>query len=108
MFYQSCIFAGFFLQFIFLDKHLPEERSKILRTEEELKNLPDNSTNIFKRNTLDIYMDQPNHSFCQGRYSILDSFFLQNLFPVIRLFIKPKEVYQNEDYQPDALPDSLI
>ena len=38
----------------FVNKHLPEERSKILRTEEELKNLPDNSTNIFKRNTLDI------------------------------------------------------
>ena len=45
----------------FVNTNLPEEPSKILRTEEELENLPDNSTNIFKRNTLDRYMDRPNH-----------------------------------------------
>ena len=34
----------------FVNTNLPEERSKILRTEEELKNLTDNnSTNIFKK-----------------------------------------------------------
>ena len=37
----------------FVNTNLPEERSKILQTEEELKNLPDNSTSIFKRNILD-------------------------------------------------------
>ena len=41
----------------FVNTNLPEERSKILRTEEELKNIPDNSTNIFKRNIPDQYMD---------------------------------------------------
>ena len=47
---------------------------KTLETEEEVKNLPDNSTNIFKRNILDWYIDRPNHSFCEGRCSMLDSF----------------------------------
>ena len=89
----------------FVNTNLPEERSKILRTEEELKNLTDNnSTNIFKKKTLDRYMDRPNHSFCQGRYSMLDSF----CFAEFVLYYKPKEVDQNDDYQPDTLPDSLI
>ena len=92
----------------FVNTNLPEEHSKILRTEEELKNLPDNSTNIFKRNTLDRYMDRPNHSFCQGRYSMLDSFCFAEFVSCYTFIYKPKEVDQNEDYQPDALPDSLI
>ena len=65
----------------FVKTNLPKERSKILETEEELKSLPYNSTNIFKRNILYRYIDQPNHSFCGGRYSMLDSFcFVEFLF----------------------------
>ena len=93
----------------FVNTNLPEERSKILRTEEELKNLTDNnSTNIFKKKTLDRYMDRPNHSFCQGRYIMLDSFCFAEFVSCYTLYYKPKEVDQNDDYQPDALPDSLI
>ena len=87
---------------ISVNTNLPEERPSILRIEEELKNLPDNSTNIFKRNTLNRYMHRPNHSFCQGRHSMLDSFYFAEFV------YKPKEVDWNEDYQLDALPDSLI
>ena len=58
----------------FVKTSLPKDHSEILETEEELKSFPENSTNIFKRNILHRYMDQPNHSFCGGRYSMLDSF----------------------------------
>ena len=53
-------------------------------------------------------MDRPNHSFCQGRYSMLDSFCFAEFVSCYTFIYKPKEVDQNEDYQPDALPDSLI
>ena len=42
----------FFPPVYFVNTNLPQEPSKLLRTEEELKNLPDNSTNIFQRNSL--------------------------------------------------------
>ena len=42
----------FFPPVYFVNINLPQEPSKLLRTEKELKNLPDNSTNIFKRNSL--------------------------------------------------------
>ena len=99
---------GIFHSIYFVNTNLPKERSKILRAEEELKNLPDNSTNIFKRNTLDRYMDRSNHAFCQRRYSMLDSFCFAEFISSYTLIYKPKEVDENDNYRPDALPDSLI
>ena len=92
----------------FVNTNLPEERTKILWTEEELKNLPENNTSIFKRNIPDRYMDRPNHSFCGGRYSVLDAFCFAEFVSCYPLIYKPKEVDENDNYQPDALPDSLI
>ena len=40
--------------------------------------LPEDSTEIFRRNNLDRYIDRPDQQFCSGKYSILDSFVLQN------------------------------
>ena len=37
-------------------------------TEEEIKELPEDSTNIFKKNIIDRYMDRPNSQFAGGKY----------------------------------------
>ena len=36
--------------------------------------LPESSTEVFKRNSLDCYMDSPNLTFKEGKYSVLDTF----------------------------------
>ena len=62
----------------------------------------------FKRNILDQYMDQPNHSFCEGKYSILHSFCFAEFVSGFKLIHKPKEADRNYKYQPDSFQDSLI
>ena len=36
--------------------------------EEEIKELPEDSTDIFKKNMIDRYMDHPNSQFVGGKY----------------------------------------
>ena len=58
----------------FVNTYPPEERVKVLLSEKELSELPDNSANIFKKSNIDRYMKRPNAIFCNGKYSILDDF----------------------------------
>ena len=58
----------------FVNTNLPEEHSKILQTQDQLSYLPEDSDDIFKRNNIDRYLARPSVSFCDGKYSILDSF----------------------------------
>ena len=56
---------------IFANSNLPENRYKMFRSQEEIAKLPDDSTDIFKRNMLDRYMDRPNEIFLKGKYAVL-------------------------------------
>ena len=58
----------------FVNTNLPEERSNVLLAEKQISFLPEDSTNIFRRNSIDRYIARPSVSFCDGLYSILDSF----------------------------------
>ena len=92
----------------FVNTNLPEEHSKILQTEEQLSSLLEDSTDIFKRNNIDCYLARPSASFCDGKYSILDSFCLEEFTAYYSLIYKPKETNEGEEYQPDLLPDILM
>ena len=59
---------------IFANSNLPEHRYRIFRSEEELQEMPDDSTDVFKRNMFDRYLDRPNCTYLNGRYIILDKF----------------------------------
>ena len=59
---------------VFANSNLPENRFRIFRSKEEIDELPEDSLDIFKRNMIDRYIDRPNSSFLNGKYSILDSF----------------------------------
>ena len=48
----------------FVNTSLPEECSKLLQTEEQLSSLPEDSTDIFKRNNIGRYLARPSVSFC--------------------------------------------
>ena len=45
---------------------------RICRTEEELSELPEDSPAVFKRNMLDRYMNRPNETYKNGKYSVVD------------------------------------
>ena len=57
---------------MFANSNLPENRYKLFRTQEEINELPEDSTDIFKRNMLDRYIDRPNSTFKGGKYSVID------------------------------------
>ena len=79
-----------------------------LQAEKELKNLLDNTTNIFKISILDRYMNRINQLFCCEKYSLLVSICYIELISCSTLIYNPKEADKNADYQTVALPDSLI
>ena len=59
---------------IFANSNLPEDRYRICRNEEEIKEMPEDSTDVFKRNMLDRYVDRPNLTYLGGKYSALHKF----------------------------------
>ena len=58
----------------FVNANPPEERVQVLFSEEELSELPDNSSNILKNSNIDSYIERPSATFCNKKYSILDDF----------------------------------
>ena len=58
---------------IFVNTNLPEKRFRVCLTEDELNVLPEESTNVFKRNMLDRYMERPNKTFKNGKFSAIDT-----------------------------------
>ena len=75
-----------------MNTNVAEEHSKTLQTKEKSGKRPDNSTNIFERNILDLYIDQPNHTICGGKYCMQDSFCFPNLLSIIDLFISQRKL----------------
>ena len=53
--------------------------------------MPEDSTDIFKRNNIDRYLARPSVSFCAGKYSILGSFCFAEFTAYYSLIYKPKE-----------------
>ena len=74
----------------FVNTNLPEERSKILQTEEKLSSLPDDSTDIFKRNNIDCYLEDDQSGFVMENVAYLILFALHNLLHIYILQYKPK------------------
>ena len=87
----------------FANTNLPDKRYRICKSEEELKELPENSTDIFKRNNLDRYIDRPNKTFQGGKYSVLDDFCYAQFLAYYYLDTKPQ--LDENDSQPEVLVD---
>ena len=57
---------------IFANSNLPENRYRMFRSEKEIKELPDDSIDIYKRNMIDRYIDRPDSVFQKGKYAKID------------------------------------
>jgi len=82
---------------VFANSNLPEKRFRVCLSEKESKDLPEDSTAIFKRNIVDRYCDRPNTTFANGRYSILDGFCYSEFLRYYSLKVTNKE----NDSQPN-------
>ena len=93
-------------QVIFANSNLPDDRYRIFKTEEEILNMADDETNVFKRNMLDRYIDRPNSSFKNGKFAIIDSICYAEFLRNYTLDKKPNENDEN-DYQPQVLEEVI-
>ena len=94
-----------FPKVIFANSNLPENRYRMCKSEEELR-LPLDSTDIFKRNMLDRYMDRPNNTFKSGRYNVLNDMCYSEFLAHYYVDVRPKEV--DNDNQPEILNDETM
>ena len=110
---QECVYhilAGQWLRktfpgVIFANSNVPEKRYRICRDEKDISELPEDSTDIFKRNMIDRYIDRPNLSFGDGKYSIVDSFCFAEF---LRYYYLAPFKSKDNDYQPEILQDDLV
>ena len=89
----------------FINTNPPAERVQVLLSEKEPSEVPDNSPNIFKKSNIDRYLERPNATFCNGKYSILNDFCYPEFSAYYTLENKPSKT---GEYQPDELDDNLI
>ena len=66
--------SSIFLAVYYVNKDPPEERVQLLLSEKGIRELPDDSPNIFKKSNFDRYMEKPSATSCNGKCSILDDF----------------------------------
>ena len=94
-----------FPRVIFANSNLPETRFRICKTEEQLSELPDDSSDIFKHNMLDRYLDRPNTSFKNGKYSVMNNMCYPEFLAYY--YLDPSKKDQENDNQPVVLSDEL-
>ena len=92
---------------IFANSNLPEHRYRVCRSEAELLEMPDDSTDVFKRNMLDRYIDRPNHRFAGGKYRELDTFCFAEF--IAHYYLAPRKTEDEEnDNQPEILNENVL
>ena len=89
----------------FANSNLPEKRYKICKSKDELSQLPEDSTDVFKRNNLDRYVDRPDINFKGGKFRVLDTMCYAEFLAFYVLETKPKD---DNDSQPEVLVDDNI
>ena len=92
----------------FVNTNMPEDRSRILLSEEDIGKLPDDSKYISKRNNIYRYINRPNLSFCSRKHKVLDSICFAK-FVAHYILCKSDEINSVDGaYQPDLLRDILL
>ena len=81
---------------VFANTNLPENRYRVCLSEAELKELPEDSPDIFKKNMLDRYMSRPDVSFASGKCAIVD----QMCFAEFLRYYSLRNCRYNSDSQP--------
>ena len=91
---------------IFANSNLPENRYRILKSEEEISNMEEGETDIFKKNMLERYMNRPDRNFRKGRYAALENLCYAQFLANYYLDSKNAKEEEN-DYQPEVLEEII-
>ena len=86
------------------EKNQPEKRYKICLSEKEISELPEDSTDVFKRNVTNRYTDCPNASLDDGKYSVLKKFCYAEF---LRHYYVTSTNSNDNDYQPHELKEDI-
>ena len=89
---------------VFSNTNIPENRFRDCLEEKEIKDIPENSTDIFKKNMVDRYVDQPDLMFAAGKYAITDQMCYAEFLRYYYLIYKSI----HNDNQPEELTDNLL
>ena len=90
----------------FINTNMPEKRFRVFRSEEELNELPEDSTDVFMRNTMDRYVDRPNATFQNGKYSVVDAMCLAEFASYY--YLPSRKNIVEDDYQPEVFEDQYV
>lgn len=86
------------------NSNTPAKRFRVCLSKKEISELPEDSTAIFKRNTLDRYCDRPNTTFAKGRYQVIDGFCYAEFLRYYNL----QRLNKENDSEPVELDDEII
>jgi len=90
----------------FINTNTPDQRYRIFKSENEIQELSEDSSEVFKRNMLDRYVDRPNREFQHGKYAILDNMCYASFCAHYTLDTK-SGVNAENDWQPVVLDDGV-
>ncbi|XP_066910247.1 uncharacterized protein [Clytia hemisphaerica] len=89
----------------FANTNVPEKRFRMCLSENEISELPEDSTSIFKKNMLDRYCDRPTNNYANGIYvSVSNMCYAEFLRFYSIMYVENKE----NDCQPNELVDDLV
>jgi len=89
----------------FINTNLPEKRFRACCSEEEILDLPEESTNVYKRNMLDRYTERPDKNFNKGKFAVVDKLCFAEFYAYYYLDLSK---WTENDCQPEVLEDEVI
>ena len=92
----------------FVNTSLPEERVQVLLSEKEVRKVPDDSTNIFKKSNIDYCTEIPCIAFCNGKYMVLNDFCYEEFFAYYSLDSRSNKTDKNCLKQTQSKMNPLI
>lgn len=95
-----------FPRVIFLNSNLPKKH-KIFKKKADIDELPDDSTDLFQRNMLDRYLDQPARDFENEKCNILDHLRFAEFLSLYSTDPKSEDCSSN-NWLPVDLDDALM
>ena len=87
----------------FVDTNLPANRIRICKSEQEIKELNPDSTDVFKSGIIDKYMDRPNRTFSNGKYASVANICLA----LFASYYRVDYAKESNDYQPELLTEEF-
>ena len=89
---------------IFVNTNLPENRIRMCKSKAEIEELEPDSTDVFKRNMVERYIDRPNQTFRKGLYAAVDKLCLATFLAYYYVQYTPTD---ENDSQPDILTEEI-